>query len=190
MNKRAILAVLAVLAAAVVSSAPVRSDLGGREDAGYIEDGPKNYWTWPTEDTNASANPTTVWTPEIGVWYTSIASDGYSTKNQMGTYTEDSVTSRISSGYAMGVFLPLEAGEYRISCNTDGDTAFRLNFYQEVEGGFMAGTWITLSRQSAGGWYNKTFTVPEGCSLVLLLPAPYNKNTTLTTTDIEIYRID
>lgn len=185
----AMLAVVCGLCAAY--GKPVKSDVGGREDLGYIEEGPKNYWVWPTEAiTRGGIGPTTVWNPEVGVWYTGIAANGYVRALVKGSYTENSVTTKIDAGYAMGAFVALEPGRYGLSCNTDGDTQVRLGFYKEVEGGFMAGTWITLSRQSVGGWYNKTFTVPEGCSLVLLVPSPYDSTTTLTTTDIEIYRID
>lgn len=194
--KRIFATLAAIGIGCTVFASPVRSDVGGRKDLGYIEEGPKNLWVWPTEalgsaDAGGMKLPATVWTPEIGAWYNQIAANGYAFMSGavMGDFGEDFVTSYISSGYGWGTFLELEPGHYVIGCETDNVAMFRFGFYNEVEGGYLWSSQLTLSRSNGAGYYERVFTVPEGTALTLVLPTSTNHET-LTTTDIVIYRLD
>jgi len=190
---------IATLFAAIVGlglfAFPVRDSLSARMNADDEESGPQNLWVWPTEAIppkgQGNINPNYVWTPRIGVWYYRIAANGYLLKdnNNLIDWWESGVTTSFGSGYSAGAFLPLEAGVYSISATVDGRAQFRVGFYREVENGFLWNSWKELSAQTAAGSYERTFTVPQGCSLVLISPTS-SSSTVLTTTNIEIYRLD
>ena len=195
--KKAIAAILAMCAAWASWGMPVRAAISGRIE-GDGREAPQNLWVWPTEEVMPpkTLTPSDVWEPEIGVWYTAIAPNGYVRRMSYGSWMANSVTTINHYGYAMGTFLALEPGRYSLDCNTDGDTWFQVGYYKAVENGYLWHSYVKLSRQRAGGWYSRVFTVPDGCSLVLIGPTPTgqgygtDEEVDLTTTDIEIYRLD
>jgi len=173
-------------------ASPVRSNMGGdglsRLDP---EDGPQNLWSWPDAVSVQTAKPDTVWIPQVGVWYRKIAANGYSSSGQYGSFDDSSVTTTYSSGYSMGTFLPLPPGHYVLGCEVDGRAQFRMTLYKEVDGGFKFMSYSIWSAQGAAGWYERTFTVPEEASLVMLMPTSSQTSAPpLTVTNIEIYRLD
>lgn len=175
-------------------ASPVRSNMGGDELSHLNpDDGPQNLWVWPTgvESPRRYRSPSTIWTPEIGVWYYRCATNGYiqPSGSFLSDYGNDFVTTTYSGGYSAGTFVYLDAGHYHLSCNVDAPALFRLGFYKEVDGGYLWSAWTTITSQPSAGRYERVFTVPDECSLVLLLPCSYITDP-LTVTDIEIYRLD
>ena len=193
---RRILFAVVLLASCIAHSSPVNSMLGsnGVEIADVEEE--QNLWVWPTETRNYNEtgykSPKTIWVPELGVWYTGAAENGYffgSGSNIPGDSGEDFVTTYASGGYGWGTFLELKPGHYWLGCNTDNVASFRFGFYQEVEGGYQWFSRLQLTKSSGSGYYERVFTVPEGTALTMFEPTSTNK-AYLTTTNIEIYRLD
>ena len=193
LSKRQFLSLALVVFGSITLCAKPIVSLVGSEGCRLAEEdsGPINLWTWPTEESSAFVYPSTVWMPQIGVWYKGFAGNGYSRNMNMGTWTEESVTSIYSSGYTMAAFLNLEPGHYVLGCDVDGLAQFRLSFYKRVEDGYLWDSWQVLAVRASAGYYERVFTVPEGCSLVALLPTSSQKSAPpLTVTNIEIYRLD
>ena len=175
-------------------ASPVRSNMGGSEigDADFAP--PENLWVWPSEmvEPPKTLNPQYIWTPQPFVYYGFIASNGYCQKgrNPLGTFTEDSFTSRFSSGYSLGVFVPLTPGEYRLSYECDGRNYATIASYKEAQGGFLYGALIFSVFRSEGHTVVE-FALPEDCGLALLQIKPLNASDPPTTVNsIEIYRLD
>ena len=172
-------------------ASPVRSNMGGDELLRIDDSLPQNLWVWPDDVTAIKTSPSTVWIPEIGVWYASIAINGYSRyAAPAGEFSDHSVSSTFSAGYSLGTFLPLEEGHYVLKYTADGKSQFSLGFYREVDGGYINHSYSIFPTFAAGD-VEQVFTVPTGISLVLLLPTSRNASAPpLTVTNIEIYRID
>ena len=174
-------------------SSPVRSNMGGEEVSRIEDDAPVNLWSWPTDLLFYSASPSTIWTPQLNVWYGRIAENGYSLvrSSPYGEFDNESVTTIFQTGYSLGVFLPIFSGHYILRCNVSGRSKFRLGFYRETTSGYLWTSSSLLGVKSSSGIYERVFTVPEGCSLMLLLPTSSDSSASpLTVTDIEIYRLD
>lgn len=172
-------------------SAPVR-DATAAKSLSFIEDSaPVNLWEWPDDVTAIKTSPSTVWVPEIGVWYACIAVNGYSRyADPAGEFSDHSVSSTFSSGYSLGTFLPLEEGHYVLRCITDGTSRFSLGFYREVESGYQQQSFAIFPALEAGR-IEHVFTVPPGAALTLILPTSRDASAPpLTVTNIEIYRLD
>lgn len=195
--KKILSLVIAMVAVAALGS-PVKSDVGGREDLGIIEETPKNLWVWPTEALARDAaggvrRPSSIWTPEMGVWYKKMAANGYlfmGAEANEGDFGDDFVTCLYKTGYGWGTFLELEPGHYVIGYKADGAARFWLSFYGEVDDGYQWVSGVGLTKSDKAGHYERVFTVPEGTALTALLPVSPASNEVLTTTDIEIYRLD
>ena len=184
---------LALTLSLFLFASPVR-DATAAKNLSFIEDyAPINYWSWPDAVTFQTAKPDTVWIPQVGVWYGSVAINGHSqtTSSSRGSFDDTSVTTTYTSGYSMGIFLPLPPGHYVLGCEVDGRAQFRMALYKEVDGGFQFLSYSIWSAKGAAGWYERTFTVPEEASLVMLMPTSSQSSAPpLTVTNIEIYRID
>ena len=196
-NKLPILSLaLAVLTASPLPASPVRSSLGGDGLSRIDDEAVNNLWVWPLTSirSGATRTPRSIWTPQLDTWYEDISPDGYvfySGSSKMVDFSEASITTSFRSGYSCGTFLPLEPGHYVLGCVVDGLTQFRLGFYKEAEGGYRWASWTTLASQSGAGYYERVFTVPAECSLVLVIPTSGSVSAPpLTVTDIEIYRLD
>lgn len=198
-NKLPILSLaLAVLTASILPASPVRDYTAGKNLSYVEDDGPVNYFSWPTarQTQRKYQSPSSVWTPELGIWYVFIADNGYKDTNPSATgvvdWGEDYIVTRMESGYSAGVFLDLEPGHYILSSFVGGKAAFRLSFYSEVEGGYTWKSRTELSAQTEAGTYERVFTVPNGAALTCLIPTSGGNASSppLTVTNIEIYRID
>ena len=197
-NKLPILSLaLAVLTASLLPASPVRSNIGGDELLRIDDSLPQNLWVWPTEVQSIRKyhGPNAVWVPQIGVWYVFASNGGYVDTNynlnELVGYTDVSVTATYDGGYSAGCFTPLLPGDYLISAMVDGAANFRVAFYEQVDGGYRWVSGKSLGLQTGGGYYERSFSVPSGCSLALVIPtSSVGSAPPLTVTNIEIYRLD
>lgn len=186
--------IVSTFAAIAAIASPIRSDIGdtSTEFDSFVP--PQNLWVWPTEivEPPKSLNPQYVWTPVPFAYYGFIAANGYCQKgrNPLGSFTEDSFTARYSSGYSLGVFVPLDLGEYHLSYDCDENNIVSLVFYKITHGGFIYDSLIHNTIVPAG--LNKVeFVVPEDSGLILVTIKPRNNSVPPTTvTNIELYRLD
>ena len=198
LSKRQFLSLALVVFGSVTLCAKPICSLVGSEGCRLAEEdsGPINLWEWPQTSirSGAARTPRSVWTPQLGTWYEDISPDGYvfySGSSKMVDFSEASITTSFRSGYSCGTFIPLEPGHYVLGCDVDGRAQFRISFYKKVEGGYLFNSWTALSVKESAGYYERVFTVPEGCSLVALLPTSSQGSAPpLTVTNIEIYRLD
>lgn len=180
-----------------ILASPVRDSLSARMNADDEDSGPRNLWTWPTAEQSKREyhGQGAVWKPEVGVWYGFVSERGYVDTNmnnwKLVGWTEASMSTIVGGSYSSGVFMPFLPGTYSLGCDVDGRTQIHLGYYEAVSGGFKWKSFQSLRRQTEAGYYERTFTVPDGCSLVMFV---FNSDTTtegvLTVTDIEIYHID
>lgn len=177
-------------------ASPVRSNMGGDELIRIDDSLPQNLWVWPTQEQTERKfrSPNSVWYPEIGTWYVFCSSGGYFDVNSLNLlidFSDGSVSTSYSSGYSAGAFIPLEPGHYMYSADVDGGCNVRVGFYEERDNGFKWMSNVSLGSQNYAGHYERVFTVPSGCSLALFLPTTATASQDpLTSTNIEIYRID
>ena len=191
------LALAVTTASRLALASPQRGTSAAKNLLFTDDSAPVNLWVWPdaAQTVRRYYGPRDVWIPETGIWYIFAGAYGYIDTNPKAVLLDDfsanSVTARFDTGYSAAAFLILLPGDYRLSCTTDGRAQFRIGFYEEVEGGFKWHSASILSASSSAGVYERVFTVPDGCSLVVISPTSSQRaDPPLTVSDIALYRID